>query len=1000
MVRLMDFLIGVRLPRTTARAARVALLCLSVVVSGSAADERTFHVRMWTTDDGLPHNSASGVLQDSAGFMWLATVGGLARFDGREFREMRPPPEHRALGFNIHGLAEERPGTLLVLPTGGTVLRLTGSTWSVHPATSVLADLHETPVDVHVDARGNVWITTAAGRLLRWSADGQSKMFGPDEGMVSRSRNITLADDVAGGVWIAADSLLGVDATGAFVRHASASIEPRRIATGRNGRVWAWTDRHVLQLEGGRVIREFDVPLPGDIGTIRDLFEDGTGTIWIATSRRGLFSYGEGSVKRVGAFSSVLFVTEDREGNIWIATDGNGVGQLREKNYRVFNTANGLAQDVVSSICEDPDGRVWLANRSGGLVEIGPDGLAQRRGPGGPRAFANALCTDAENRLWFGGGRNGLLRWDPKKPDTLVQLPAPQTNLHLLFRAKNGDLWFAGDPGLVGFYRGDDLHTLTAADGFVPQEVRAIAQDRAGDIWLGGRSGELLRWDGRQIERFDAPRGFPHELIHAIWVDASDRLWIGTAGGLVLKDNDHFRILTEANGLADDIIQQILEDDQGCLWFAARRGLFYAKTSDLLATARGENPRVESHRLGPSEGLVGLSPTANYYPAACKTRDGWLWFATAQGAVAVDPARLPRSLPPPPVLIDEVHLDGQLLPLGAALRIPSGQHRIQFRFAALSYTAPESVILRHQLEGADPQWIDTGSDRMASYTNLPPKAYRLRVIARNSAGRWNAEGATLAFTVVPAWWETLGFRLGAVALLTGVTALLARSIAQRRLRHRLLQLEQEHALEKERMRIARDLHDDLGARLTEVGLLAERLIEDSPSEITPRLSGLARRTRRLATELSSIVWTMNAANSSLDRLAGFLRRFAERVFRDTGISCVVTGVDAIPAIPLPPDPQHQLLAAAKEAMNNILKHARATEACLEMHYTDGVFELRIIDNGAGFTADATSMPEGNGLRNMHTRMAEIGGTLEISSGPGMGTKVIFRLPCSARDSIT
>jgi signal transduction histidine kinase len=461
----------------------------------------------------------------------------------------------------------------------------------------------------------------------------------------------------------------------------------------------------------------------------------------------------------------------------------------------------------------------------------------------------------------------------------------------------------------------------------------------------------------------------------------------------VLKDAAQFRLLNQADGLGDDIIQQILEDDRGHLWFAARRGLFYANKAELLAVAGGEKTRVESHRLGPNQGLVGLSPTPNYHPAAWKASDGRLWFATAQGAVVVDPTRLTPELLPPPVLIDEVRLDGQILSAEAAKRIPSGQHRIEFRFAALSYTAPEDVRLRHQLEGADPHWIDTGSDRSVSYTNLAPKAYRLRVIARNSAGSWNNTGATLAFTVVPAWWETIGFRLSAAILLTASTAWLARTIAQRRLQDRLRRLEQEHALEKERARIARDLHDDLGSSLTEVGLLADRLVEGAPSELAPHLSGLAWRTRRLATDLSGIVWTMNASNSSLDRLAHFLQRYAERLFRSTGTRCVVTGIESVPAVSLAPDPQHHLIAITKEALNNILKHAHATEACLDLRYAKGIFQMRISDNGAGFFVTGEIEHDGNGLRNMGARVKEIGGVIEVASTPGAGTTVLIRISC-------
>jgi signal transduction histidine kinase len=235
-------------------------------------------------------------------------------------------------------------------------------------------------------------------------------------------------------------------------------------------------------------------------------------------------------------------------------------------------------------------------------------------------------------------------------------------------------------------------------------------------------------------------------------------------------------------------------------------------------------------------------------------------------------------------------------------------------------------------------------------------------------------------------------------MLTALTAWLARTIAQRRLQERLRRLEQAHALEKERARIARDLHDDLGSSLTEVGLLADRLVESAPGDLAPQLSGLAWRTRRLATDLSGIVWTMNASNSSLDRLAHFFQRYADRLFRNTGTRCVTTGIESIPAVLLAPDLQHNLLAIVKESMNNILKHARATEARLELSYAEGIFQIRVSDNGVGFVVDQVEH-DGNGLRNMQVRVKEMKGTFKLTSVPGAGAAVLICVPDISKKQI-
>lgn len=982
--------------RAWRQSAACLLLGISIQSALTAAPE--YFTRIWTTDDGLPHNNVTRVLQDATGFMWFATNGGLARFDGHEFKEMRPPAEFRSLGFNIRGLAEERPGELALLSTGTCILRLSGKQWSVHPATPALLALGDTPVELHVDPRGNLWVVTFEGRLLRWSPDGSSRVYGPFRirGGNRVARRFTFATDADGRTWIGADSLLAMEQDGEMKQHELAPTNQVLIASGRNGKIWVCTERALQQLDHGRLTVVCDsVPWQDTRETIRHLAEDRDGALWLASSRRGLLRFADGRVEPVSTpFASTNFVAEDREGNLWVATDGRGIGQLSAKAYRLFNTVSGLPQESVNTVSGDPASRVWIAYREGGLTGIAPDGGRLSIDLGAtPRIFSNVACADARGGLWFGGMASGLWRWSGDDA-ALLKLPSPAIGLRVLFLGRNGDMWFAADGGQLGFYHHDAVRLLTVADGFTSQEIRAIADDDAGNFWFGGRNGELLRWDGRRVE---AMRGFPRQQIHAILAEASGLIWIGTPDGLVVKDGDRFSVLTQADGLADDIIQGIVADDEGRMWFAARRGLYYAPRVELVAAARGAGS-ISSHMLGRDQGLVGLSPTVDYQPNASKTRDGRLWFATAQGAVVVDPTQLPSDLPPPPVVVDEVWLDGRRWEGPDSSRFPSGRHRLEFRLAALSYTAPESVVLRHQLEGLDPQWVETGSDRVASYVNLPPRDYRLRVIACNSAGQWNEAGATLAFTVVPAWWETLWFRITAGALLLVLTAGLARALARRRLKAKLQRLEQEHALEKERARIARDLHDDLGAGLTEVGLLAYRLVGVAPPALSPQLSGLAWRTRRLATELSGIVWTMGADNTSLDRLAIFLRRYAERLFRNTGTLCLVDGVGDIPAVPFRPDPQHHVLAAVKEALNNILMHAQATEARIEMRYAHATFELCIADNGSGFLLADPVTHDGNGLRNILSRVDEIGGTVKIESAPGRGTRIVLRIPCPPRES--
>jgi len=329
------------------------------------------------------------------------------------------------------------------------------------------------------------------------------------------------------------------------------------------------------------------------------------------------------------------------------------------------------------------------------------------------------------------------------------------------------------------------------------------------------------------------------------------------------------------------------------------------------------------------------------------------------------------------------------------LRLPPRPEQIVFRFAALSFAAPEQVRLRHRLEGFETEWVDTAPDLSARYAKLPPGEYRLRVTACNSEGKWNERGATLAFTVMPAWWQTMWFNVAVVLGSAGAIGGGVRFWSQRKLRLRLQRLEREHALEKERARISRDMHDELGGSVTGINLLVQRLRTGDGAESNSLVELLERRVRRLTLELERVVWTVSPTNTSLDQLAAFIERFARNLFADSPIRCRVSGHERIPAVPVHPETQHHVLAVTKEAINNVLKHSRGHDAVIEMQFAEGPFVVAIRDNGIGFTPEAQEHSERNGLRNMRSRIQETGGTIEMRSAPGAGTEIAFRVPISS-----
>lgn len=964
--------LGLGTPRAAGTETRVAV-------------SRDYVSRRWITDDGLPHNVVTRIHQDRTGYLWLATLAGLARFDGREFRVFLPPDRGAGGGRNARDLAVLDDGTVVFLPASGGVWQVRDGVLTEHPASRDVGreDLRE----LHAEPQGALWLGTLQG-VVRWER-GRIERFGREQGILRRMLPFSFATDAQRRTWVAGPDFVGIYRDGKLVAVNAAAGIVYRVAPAQAGGVWVWGNG-LMKSDGETLVPLADAPWPLGQASARWMFEDPAGGLWVATSRAGVFRFdGRQFQSLPGVEPSVEHITMDHEGSVWLATDGGGMRRLRTKIF-------SLVEAQVSSVCEDAAGALWFANGLGGVVRW--SGEAQQtfsfrvaRAP----LHVSAVGADPQGNLWMASPL-GLFQTSVDDPATARRINAAQRNLRVVFCARNGDVWVAGG-GVLGWYRGEAFTPVAEALG-AGDEITTIAEQPAGHLWIGTARGSLLEFSDGQLRRSTIAMGGVEAAIHGLLPDPTGAaLWLATAEGLVLAQEGRVRRFTQADGLPDDIVLQVLADDADHLWLGTPRGLFRVARTELLARANDAEASINPIAYGPEQGLSGVSPTGNYQPAAWKDRRGALWFCTYRGAIGIHPERLPRAVPPPPVLIDEVRLNERAIDSRGILRVPAGGQRLAFRFAALSFAAPEQVRVRHQLEGFDADWIDTAPDRTARYAKLPPGDYRLGVIACNSEGGWNREGAALAFTVLPAWWQTAWFRLAAALGSAGLIGWGARAWSQRKFRARLERLEREHALEKERARIARDMHDELGGSVTGINLLVQRLRDQRPAA-NGVVDLLDRRVRRLTLELERVVWTVSPKNCSLEQLAAFIERFAQNLFADSPVRCRVHGRETIPPRPLNPECQHHVLAVTKEAINNVLKHSHATEASVTLSFANEAFALSIRDNGAGFAPEAQEHSERNGLRNMRTRVAELGGTLEIRSAPGAGAEIALRVPigCAAK----
>jgi signal transduction histidine kinase len=569
-----------------------------------------------------------------------------------------------------------------------------------------------------------------------------------------------------------------------------------------------------------------------------------------------------------------------------------------------------------------------------------------------------------------------------------------------IFQDRAGQLWLGTQGGLLRI-NVDDLKLFTTRDGLSADDVRAIAEDREGNLWVGTEGGGLNRLRDGHFTCFTKTNGLPGKSVSAVEVDAEGVMWVGTSGGLARFHGGKWTRYTKKEGLASNSLGYLLEDGHGYLWIGSSAGLMRLQKEELNAFAEARSGAISCRVYAEPDGLPATECSSGSQPGALRGRDGTLWFPTIQGLASLNPARLNLNTNPPPVVIESVLIAGEVQnadTLRSAppreVTIPPGKEGLEIRFASLSLAAPDKGRFKYQLDRYETTPIERpGNVREVRYPKLPPGQYRFQVTACNEDDVWNKDWATLSIKVLPPFWRTWWFLSLTTLCLLAMIVGSVHYVSTQRLQRQLAALRQKEALEKERARIARDIHDQVGANLTQLSLLSE-LVEsdkDDPKEV----EGHARQIEQTALEttraLDEIVWTVNPSNDTLDGLITYVCKYAQDYLALAALRYRLEVPPQLPSIPISPELRHNVFLAAKEAVNNIVKHSEATAAWLRLRLEPGRFTLEIEDNGCGLSPGAADKGR-NGLRNMRKRLEDVGGEFSIAPGAEGGTRVRLTAP--------
>ncbi|NND44350.1 MAG: hypothetical protein HKN58_03430 [Xanthomonadales bacterium] len=985
----------------------VILAMLAVVCEAA----NPVHFEHLGPEDGLSHNTANAIIQDREGFIWIATDDGLDRFDGYEFRHFRLAPA--AGNSNVFVRLVEDDAGVLWIGTRSGLLRFDPRDEILEPVTlGDQAEDRELEVTAMLKAPGGeVWI--AQGPRLFRAEGGQSDFHqvlditSPEQ--AGALAILALTTDPSEHLWFlvgdaaARTTLVArLDAEGSLQRYPLGEWASLGIGFGfdRSGELWLSAGRHPTNIPGAR-------RLPGEISPtmgLNAMVEDDAGTIWLGTTGAGIFRVPPGGGNQAQQLmlgegwqeNYVLDFLIDRAGSVWVSTLAgvarHDPGSRPFRHLGVDDSGGGLSVGAVSSLVQDSDGAVWVGTYGGGLGRWDPaTGTVEtiRHQAGHPGSLCDDtiwdLHLDQSGALWVAGA-SAMCRRDPATGTFAPIAPPRNWDRQTDVRVMRG---FGPDTVLVGFsilgFWMLDVNTrqwrqLLEVEGQITS-LEVMPPDHA---WLGFHTGFLVRVapESGAVTRFDlaSPDGrhFKNLNIYDIHHDESGQLWLATDGGLGRFDpvSGAFEYPVLPEELPGTVTFSLERDDAGRLWIGTNHG---------LARFDPRAPAEERVRLFDlSDGLGNIEFNRR---AVFRSASGDMYLGGMTGVTAFHPDAVRLNTNQPSVALTRISVLGkggerELVPRNVgALTLQSGDQAVAFEFAALSFVATHKNEYAYRLEGLDSDWVMAGQRRYARYAGLAPGEYRFRARGSNNHGVWSEAEVQLPVTVLPAYWQTAWFRGAVVIALLGLLW-----FAHRYRVRRLLELE------KMRLRIASDLHDELSGELSSIALssaIARRkgYLEESERH---RLEEIESTSRHVIGGLRDLVWTINPEHDSIPATVRRMRETASQLLESLEWTFDEDWTQAREVMAM--TVRRDLYLVFKEALTNIVRHARATRVSIRLATMDDRLRLEVEDDGAGF--DVSASGDGTGLASVRRRARRLGATLDVSSGPGKGTRIRMDLPLS------
>jgi len=941
--------------------------------SGSLDD---FNLTSWTEANGLPPGRIRDLIQDAAGYLWIASDSGLVRFDG--------------LSFELWN-ARFTPA----IPSG--------------PAGALVST-----------ADGSLWIGLSGKTPVGRIHDGQLTLFGAREGLAPGYTR-SLVQDHAGVMWAATSSGLYRFESRRWHRAGLSEGLPEgatlAVFEDSGRRLWVGTTSAIYRRAApGHPFKRVDV-VNVSSNLWQNFSEDTHGRVFTSDFTKGFrIPGGEGPVSARRGWGATLL--HDRRGDFWVGTLGQGLWRLRrdgesERSWRSATVSEGLISNAVQSMYEDRDGNIWLGTLAGlqrlsphrvtpirdlpipraiaatpdGSVWVGTTAGLTRFTPAGRRDYAEAdglpgslvfaLQGDGVNGVWLSTER-GLSHFDGHRfSSILTGSTDSRQRIVSIIRGQDG-LWLRDFALNVFEWRSEGMHPVDGLpDGFARSALTASV-DAAGRLWLGSSDGTVAVRDERGAFRVYAVALGRVLCFH----ESDDAMWVGGDEGLVRISPTGMVRVSRRNGLIGSV-KSLTTDRHGTLWVGSGSGLSRIERAEIEAVAANPDYRPRRTYFTSADGLAGV-PYSEGSTTSVRAADGRLWFVTSTGVTVVNPDDFGERRGNPTPAIEALAADSVPQVLSQQVDLPSRTAHVQIAFGAPAVTDSQRVRFRYQLEGFDRDWVDAGRARVVNYAHLPPRTYRFRVAATNGDEVWSQD-AVVTFSVAPAFVQTSMF----YALCIGVAALVV--LGAWRLHVRRVRREFAMVL-AERVRLGRALHDTLLQGLAGMALQVDDVshhIDLAPAVAKERLTRVRWQVEDHIRRARHSIWGLRSPILESNDMSRALRRAAEEAVAGRSVELTVSAIGVPPTGT--PAVGENLVFIAQEAVSNAVRHGRPSRVTVTLDYLHDAIRLAVQDDGCGFEPHH-AVPGHYGLTGMRERAEHLRGRLTIDSAPGRGTLVETVVP--------